>query len=368
MINGDDGSVGTGFLVGPGVIATNSHVIDDVFLSGVKVRFPSAEKAQQGPYPAELLYEDARRDLAFLKVKSPLPPLRIAPAYTYHKGEDITVIGNPGAGGELILENAISRGVMSSKTTLEGQRYYQLGISVNPGNSGGPVFDSTGRVIGVVTRKSSAQEGLAFAIPIEDLNLALEKIATLPQDVIDRARSKHRLVLAVKGLGGGAALYSIGRSIRLRTGFGAGKRKGVAGSFDAAVNQLERQTLPKLRAEIASVRDDPLVSPEIRDKIGKLADNLDKLKSQYKEGASNLASGGESFSALKGRQRRLLVEVCKSLAIEVPENILDVLEDVTQEEDRALPRRTRPLRNNARPNPSEQLINFTRSHALRGNE
>ena len=125
MITGD-GSVGTGFVVRPGIIATNAHVIDGEFITNVRVRFPSAEKAQQGPITAELLYEDARRDLAFLRVKSPLPPLRIATSYTFRKGEDVTAIGNPGAGGELILENAISRGLMSTKTPPEGQRYYQL--------------------------------------------------------------------------------------------------------------------------------------------------------------------------------------------------------------------------------------------------
>ncbi len=120
------------------------------------MRFPSAEKGQQGPLLAELLYEDTHRDLAFLRVKSSLPPLRIAESYKFRKGEDVTVIGNPGAGGELILENAISRGLMSTRTSLEGQRYYQLRIAVNPGNSGGPVFNSFGSVIGVVTRKSVA--------------------------------------------------------------------------------------------------------------------------------------------------------------------------------------------------------------------
>ena len=114
MITGD-GSVGTGFVVRPGIIATNAHVIDGEFMSGVRVRFPSAEKDQQGPLLAELLYEDTHRDLAFLRVKSPLPPLRISASYKFRKGEDVTVIGNPGAGGQLILENAISRGLMSTE-------------------------------------------------------------------------------------------------------------------------------------------------------------------------------------------------------------------------------------------------------------
>ena len=64
---------------------------------------------------------------------------------------------------------------------LQGQRYYQLTIAVNPGNSGGPVFNSTGSVIGVVTRKSLNQESLAFCIPVEDLNLAMGKVDSFPQ-------------------------------------------------------------------------------------------------------------------------------------------------------------------------------------------
>ncbi len=206
LITGGDGSVGTGFLVRPDILATNAHVIDGAFLTYVRVRFPSAEKPQQGPFPAELLYEDTRRDLAFLRVKSALPPLRVAPTYKFRKGEDVTAIGNPGAGGELILENAISRGLMSTRTSLEGQRYYQLSIAVNPGNSGGPVFNSYGAVIGVVTRKSVEQEALAFCIPVEDLNLAIEKVVSFPQDAIDREQSQHRLILTVKELGGGGAL------------------------------------------------------------------------------------------------------------------------------------------------------------------
>ena len=86
MITGD-GSVGTGFLVLPGLIATNAHVIDGQFASSLRVRFPSAEKAQQGPLPAELLYDDPRRDIAFLRVKTTLSPLRIAKSYTFRKGK-----------------------------------------------------------------------------------------------------------------------------------------------------------------------------------------------------------------------------------------------------------------------------------------
>jgi S1-C subfamily serine protease len=169
-------SSGTGFLVKPGIIATNAHVIGEEFISDLEIRFPSAPAGKQGPFPAELLYEDARRDLAFLAVDTDLPVTDVAPSYAFVKGEDITVVGNPGLGDETVIENAISRGVMSSKTVIEGNNLLQMNISINPGNSGGPVFDSTGRVIGVATLNATKAEALAFCIPVEDLQAAMKQV------------------------------------------------------------------------------------------------------------------------------------------------------------------------------------------------
>ncbi len=328
MITGD-GSVGTGFLIRPGIIATNAHVIDGEFITTLRVRFPSAEKAQQGPMPAELLYEDTNRDLAFLRLKSKLPPLRIAPSYTFRKGEDVTVIGNPGAGGELILENAISRGLMSTKTSLEGQRYYQLSIAVNPGNSGGPVFNSHGAVIGVVTRKSAAQEALAFCIPIEDLNLAIDKVVTFPDDAIERQQSQHRLILAVKGLGGSGALYCTAISNRRQFASGAAKGKRQISFYDAAIAHLDQQTFPRLRAAVARVRDDQLVAEAVRNTIGQLADNLEKLKAAYGAEVSGKTADSR-LPSIKGTHKRLLIEVCKALKLDVPIEVLLALDESSE--------------------------------------
>ena len=74
-----------------------------------------------------------------------VPPRAPATTCRFLKGDDITVIGNPGVGGRMVLENAVSRGVVSSMTSPTGHSLMQLGISINPGNSAGPVFDSMGR-------------------------------------------------------------------------------------------------------------------------------------------------------------------------------------------------------------------------------
>ncbi len=326
LVSGED-STGTGFLVRPGLLMTNSHVINDEYMTQVKVRFPSAENGQQGPFPAELVYEDYRRDLALLTVKSTLPPLRIAPAYTFRKGEDIVVIGNPGIGRKLVLENAISRGIMSTKATLNGHQFYQLGISVNPGNSGGPVFDSTGAVIGVVTRKSTAKEALAFCIPVEDVHEALKKAAALAPAAIDRLRSKHRLIVAVKELGYGGALYSIAITFHRRPATGPQgkvnvKNKRAVQYYDEGVTGFESKYLARLKSEVARVRDDPLLAQPQRDKVAELADNFDKYKALYDNKKAVSPGPNDPFPGLKTTHRRLLNELFEALAIDRPEYMI----------------------------------------------
>ena len=177
-------ALGTGFLVQPGLLATNAHVIEGEVIKNLEIRFPSAAENARGPISAELAFKDPKRDLAFLRVKTDLPPLQIAEAYQFQKGDDLLVIGNPGAGAKLVLENAISRGVMSTRTTLDGQPFYQLGIAINPGNSGGPVIDLSGKVIGVASRKATQLEGTAFCIPVEDLRAAMAKVGSRPDTAV----------------------------------------------------------------------------------------------------------------------------------------------------------------------------------------
>ncbi len=172
-IKGKKGS-GTGFVARSGIVATNSHVIDGERVKDLEVHFPSAPERLQGPYPAKLLYQDKDRDLALLGVATDLPPVRVAENYKIRKGEDVIVIGSPGVGGQLTLKNAVSRGIVSSMTKLNDHSFLQLSIPINPGNSGGPAFDPKGRVIGVVTLKTTRQEALAFAVPAEDLLSALD--------------------------------------------------------------------------------------------------------------------------------------------------------------------------------------------------
>lgn len=98
----------------------------------------------------------------------------MAGAYVFRKGEDITIIGNPGVGGDLVLENAVTRRILSTKAEIGGQKFYQMAASINPGNSGGRAFNARGQVIGVATLKSAKQEALAFSIPLKNLLAAID--------------------------------------------------------------------------------------------------------------------------------------------------------------------------------------------------
>ena len=338
LIAGSNSS-GTGFLVRPGLLMTNAHVIDGEPIANVKVRFPSAVGDQQGPFPATLVYQDSLRDLALLKVDSTLPPLRIAPTYTFVKGDDILVIGNPGIGSKVVLENAVSRGVMSTKLTVKGLAFYQLGIAVNPGNSGGPVFDSTGAVIGVVTRKSSAREALAFCIPVEDLHPAIAKAARVPQDKLAQVSSQHDLLLVVRELGAGGAIYSAVIANRNETAkrladrplmkkFAARKKAGTGSrsySFHSdLIDAFESKAMPKLKSEVARIGKDPSVAQDVRDKIAQLADNLDKFKAPL---TTPPPAEGENdpLPELKSTHRRLLTEIYQALSAEPPPELMRLL-------------------------------------------
>jgi S1-C subfamily serine protease len=185
-------SSGSGFLVAPRVLATNAHVIAPEFMDQIEVHFPSAPEGKRGPFTATLLLTDQRRDLAFLSVPTDLPPLDLAEAYTFRSGQEIIVIGSPGFRAGVFLPNAVNRGLMSTLLRLEGQLFYQVGVSVNPGNSGGPMLDMSGQVLGVVTMKSREKDGIALCVPLEDVRAGLKKVMTQDGREVARSRSRHR--------------------------------------------------------------------------------------------------------------------------------------------------------------------------------
>lgn len=145
-----------------GYIVTNHHVIDGA--NTIKVRLSDGQT-----YTATLTGADEKTDLAVIKISaSGLTAAKLADSSAARVGDFVIAIGNPL--GE--LGGTVTEGIISAKDreiTIDGETMtlLQTSAAVNPGNSGGGLFDLNGELVGVVNAKSSGDdiEGLAFAIP-----------------------------------------------------------------------------------------------------------------------------------------------------------------------------------------------------------
>lgn len=156
-------SLGSGFVMRSGTgtssLVTNFHVVGDVWANGRRqVKVHQDDRTFDGT----IVKADAADDLAVIDVAASFPALARAtgdPAV----GDAVLVVGSP-----LGLGGTVSSGIVSALRDEDGQSYVQFSAPISPGNSGGPVVDHTGRVIGVSVMKAVADgaEGLSFAIPV----------------------------------------------------------------------------------------------------------------------------------------------------------------------------------------------------------
>ncbi len=163
---------GSGFVVTEdGYIITNFHVIEYAYLYNydVSVMFYDGET-----YKASIVGVEEDNDIAVLKIDAEgLSPVDIGDSDAITVGESVYAIGNPL--GELAFSmttgnvSALDRSIATSEGTT-AISMFQFDAAVNSGNSGGPLYNSSGEVIGIVTAKysSTGVEGLSFAIPIND--------------------------------------------------------------------------------------------------------------------------------------------------------------------------------------------------------
>ncbi len=163
----------TGFmLTKDGYVVTNYHVVngaDSIQLQNSKGQ----------TYKAQIIHSDREKDLAILYINdSNFKSLKSVP-YTFKKsksdlGEDIYTLGFPRD------EAVYGQGYLSSNTGYAGDTIaYQISIPVNPGNSGGPVLDNQGNIIGIISGKQKGIDGAAFAIKTKEL---IETLNRIPAD------------------------------------------------------------------------------------------------------------------------------------------------------------------------------------------
>ena len=156
---------GTGFALKDGYIVTNYHVIEganSITIQGVNGNFNIQ-------YNTSIVGTDKINDLALLKVTDPtfkgfgIIPYSISSAIS-EVGEEIFVLGYP-LTSTMGDEIKLTTGVISSKTGFQGDiALYQISAPIQPGNSGGPLFDKNGNVIGIVSAKHKDAENVGYAV------------------------------------------------------------------------------------------------------------------------------------------------------------------------------------------------------------
>jgi regulator of sirC expression with transglutaminase-like and TPR domain len=170
LYTGRDGKqkgLGTGFVIAEdGLIATNLHVIGEARPIIVQLADGSKHEA------TEVHASDRKLDLAIVRIKTPnkLTPLPLGDSGKLKQGQPIIALGHPQG-----LEYSIVSGVLSSERVLDGIPMLQLAIPIEQGNSGGPVLDVQGRVLGIVTMKSLVTANLGFALPVNSLKQILDR-------------------------------------------------------------------------------------------------------------------------------------------------------------------------------------------------
>ena len=166
-----DISSATGFAVSnDGYIITNAHVVDSV--SYIEVT------SYDGlTYGAQLVGKDDVSDLALLKVDSSFNSLELADSDNVQIGEKVIAIGNP-----LGLSFTVTEGIVSA-VDREGQNglnaYVQTDVTLNPGNSGGPLINKNGQVIGINNFKIGDAEGLGFALESNVIRETINEISNI---------------------------------------------------------------------------------------------------------------------------------------------------------------------------------------------
>src|SRR5258708_17011360 len=156
-------SLGSGFIIDPsGYIVTNNHVIEDA--DQVTVTLNDGQLL-----PAKIVGRDAKTDLALLKItpRKPLPAAHFGDSERARIGDWVIAIGNPFG-----LGSTVTAGIVSARNRIINAGQYddfiQTDAPINRGNSGGPLFDMSGNVVGVnsaIFSPSGGSVGIGFAIP-----------------------------------------------------------------------------------------------------------------------------------------------------------------------------------------------------------
>ena len=163
---GNENGVGTGFVIdSDGLVATSLHVIGEARM--VEVLFADGSRHE----PVAVHAWDRALDLAVLRLdRKGLPALSLGDSDALASGEKVIAVGNP-----MGLERSVVSGLISGFRRFDHSRMIQLAIPIEPGNSGGPLFNPRAEVLGLLNMKSTLTANLGFATPINALKPLLAR-------------------------------------------------------------------------------------------------------------------------------------------------------------------------------------------------
>lgn len=175
-----DSGQGTGFIINSdGYIVTNAHVIADSY--GRLARGIRAITYNQEIIPAEFIGYHPIFDIALLKIPGNYSPLKLGDSEKVEVGEEVIAIGNP-----LGLQFSASKGIVSAINRIGPNgyaAYIQTDAALNPGNSGGPLINKKGLVIGINNFKAGSAESLGFAL---ESNYIKSSINNISKEVLNK--------------------------------------------------------------------------------------------------------------------------------------------------------------------------------------
>lgn len=264
-----ESGAGSGVIVSPdGYIITNNHVVENA--SKIVVRLKN-----QKTYDAELIGHDAESDLAVIKINE-----KNLNAVVYGNSKDVKVgqisliIGNPlGKLGGTVTLGIIS--AVDRNITIDGHSMslIQTDASVNPGNSGGGMFNDKGQLIGIVVAKTGGAnvEGLGFAIPVDKVKAVAKDLAqygyvkgrpATGMTYIDLTNVQDAIIYSVPNLG--IYIKSVDSEAAKKAGFQKGDMvffvdKIQIKSFEDLLKALENKKVGET-VEYKVIRDDSIVT------------------------------------------------------------------------------------------------------------
>lgn len=221
---------GSGFVIGPNLVATASHVVNGSFAEELELHFqgsgPSVVKVKR------VVYEDEARDLCLLEAQVERPALTVAANHEFVESEPVSLMGNPSVGGVMVLRGATTEGRLTALVRLKSIDFYQIDGNVNPGSSGGPALNRNGQVVAVVAMKANAnivdrlrrelqnlddklaaegtkkkEAGIAFGVPASVLEEALRSLQQGSEEVRVKANDEHDARIAVRRIAALGVVY-----------------------------------------------------------------------------------------------------------------------------------------------------------------